>query len=400
MIGLLNNQERISMKISGALRHRLRLAATLILAVVEIYPAQSRQRDPIESRLNAVIGEAWANRTPGIQVGLWVPGQGTWRIAKGVSDIKRQKPMRVGMQQPIGSITKTMTGTLILQLVQEGKLSLDDKLSIWYPFAPKADQITIAMLLNMSSGVASFSQGYMASSFPETLMTRPHFMFQHEVLASHGLSLPRVFEEPGSQFDYSNTNTVLLAQIAESVTGIRYDRLLVQRIFRPLGMNRSFLNLRGGLRPPYTHTYLQMPDNSYLKTTDWSQSWAWAAGGVASTLEDGHRWATALGTGRGLTPALQLTRNTRCVLPDPQDTGVQIETYCLGLILRKDRATGRISQLYHNGSTLGAEAWLGYFPQTGASLVILVNARDDNAMNLPDRIETAIEKALPDLFYR
>lgn len=190
--------------------------------------------DPIQQTLDTVINQTWAQQTPGIQVGLWVPGQGEWKIAKGIADLERNKPMKVGMQQPIGSITKTMTGTLILQLVEEGKLSLDDRLSKWYPLAPKGDQISIAMLLNMTSGIAAYGQGYFDENVHQTLLEKPHFVFQHELLATYGLALPRVFDEPGSQYSYANTNTVLLGQIAEKVTGKRFAKLLRERLFQPL----------------------------------------------------------------------------------------------------------------------------------------------------------------------
>ena len=363
--------------------------------------ASAASPDPIEQTLNTVIDQTWANQTPGIQVGLWVPGQGEWKIAKGLSDLKRNKPMKVGMQQPIGSITKTMTGTLILQLVEEGKLSLDDRLSKWYPFAPEGDRITIAMLLNMTSGIATYTQGYFGDNFAQTFLLKPHFVFQHELLAAHGLSLPRVFEEPGSQDDYSNTNTVLLGQIAEKVTGKRYERLLKQRIFKPLGMKRSFLAQRGGLRAPFTHIY-QLDDEGQVlaDTTSWSTSEAWAAGGVASTLDDGRRWAVALGTGRGvLSTTTQAKRSTQCgpdtAPPESENSG----RYCLGVYVVQNRQSGKIFSYYHDGMIFGAQAIISYHPQTGAGLVILANGASSD-IDLPGRVAKQIIDALPHLFSR
>lgn len=358
--------------------------------------------DPIEQTLNTVIDQTWAHKTPGIQVGLWVPGQGEWTIAKGLSDLKRNKPMKVGMQQPIGSITKTMTGTLILQLVEEGKLSLDDRLSKWYPFAPKGDQISIAMLLNMTSGIAAYTQGYFWNNFSQTLQAEPHFVFQHELLAAHGLSLPRVFDIPGSQDNYSNTNTILLGQIAEQVTGKRYDRLLKERLFKPLGMQRTFLAQRGGLRPPYTHLYQQFGDQGQLTdTTQWSTSEAWAAGGVASTLRDSRRWAIALGTGQGvLSPATQALRSNQCG-PDlvPPESEISLQ-YCLGVVIAKDRQSGEILYYSHSGAIYGAQANLAYYPQTSAVLVVLVNEWSTSSDYISSHVTNQIVDALPSLFMR
>lgn len=358
--------------------------------------------DPIQQTLDTVINQTWAQQTPGIQVGLWVPGQGEWKIAKGIADLERNKPMKVGMQQPIGSITKTMTGTLILQLVEEGKLSLDDRLSKWYPLAPKGDQISIAMLLNMTSGIAAYGQGYFDENVHQTLLEKPHFVFQHELLATFGLALPRVFDEPGSQYSYANTNTVLLGQIAEKVTGKRFAKLLRERLFQPLGMKRTFLAQRGGLKPPYTHLYEIDDQGQITDTTNWSTSWAWSAGGVASTLEDGHRWSIALGTGKGvLSPQTQALRQQHCAPLDASPEDTEVFLYCLGVLVVRNAKTGETIRYGHDGSVPGAEASLTYFPQTQASLVILLNGRDDRGpLGLLSHIGGSIEQALLKLFRR
>ena len=387
-------------KISSSHRMSSILLCFCLLGASALDVALASPLSPIEQTLNTVIDKTWANKTPGIQVGLWVPGQGEWTIAKGLSDLERKKPMKVGMQQPIGSITKTMTGTLILQLVEEGKLSLDDPLSKWYPSAPKGDQISIAMLLNMTSGIATYSEGYFGDNFHQTFLLKPHFVFQHELLAAHGLALPRVFDEPGSQYSYANTNTVLLGQIAEKVTGKRYSKLLRERFFQPLGMNRTFLDQRGGLKPPYAHTYEFDEQGQVTVTTNWSISWAWSAGGVASTLEDAHRWSIALGTGKGvLSPQTQALRQQHCSPPDFSPERSETTEYCLGVIIVKNAKSREPFYYWHDGSVPGAEAWLGYFPETGASLVILLNGRDDNEIcNLAMKVVHGIEAALPQLF--
>ena len=358
----------------------------------------SQQADVVSETISATIERVWSHKTPGIQVGVWVPGQGDWIFAKGQADVTRKKPMKVGMQQQVGSITKTMTGTLILQLVERGQLSLSDPLSKWYPSAPEADNITIAMLLNMSSGISTYNAGYMTNYIVETLIKKPRFRFQHETLAAYGLSLPRVFDSPGADLNYSNTNTVLLGQIAEQVTGKSYGKLLQQRIFVPLGMKRSFLQQAGGLRPPNTQTYLSLDDGSLLKTTQWSGSWAWAAGAVASTLGDLRRWALALGTGQGvLESPTQALRDQQCA-PKAFSPGIY---YCLGVPVKRDPETGKLISYWHNGKTLGATAWLGYFPQTGSVMAILANGDAEGATpgsHIPDDLAGELQKVLPDLF--
>lgn len=381
---------------SGPAGRRLALA---VVSMITFSIRAEAGQDSIKESLISVTNQAWAGQTPGIQVGLWVPGHGEWKIALGLADIKRNLPMRIGMQQPIGSITKTMTASLILQLVEEGKLSLDDRLSKWYPSAPEGDQITVAMLLNMTSGIADYLQGYFFRSFPETLVRNPHFIFQHELIASYGLSLPRVFQDPGSEDAYSNTNTILLGEIAEKVTGKRYERLLSERLFRPLGMRRTFLAQRGGLRAPFTHLYYaDEVSDRLIDTTQWSTSEAWAAGGVASTLEDAHRWAIALGTGRGILGSrMQTLRGESC---GPEINGNDPDSsarYCLGVIVMRDRRSGRITSYSHTGAIFGAQAFLSYDTKRGAVVVVLANGSSLDT-SVATRTFEKIVDALPQFF--
>lgn len=186
------------------------------------------------------------------------------------------------------------------------------------------------------------------------------------------------------------------------VTGKPYARLLNQCLFRPLGMRRTFLNQRGGLRAPLTQTYGFLSEGSSVRTTHWSISWGWAAGGVASTLQDGHRWAVALGTGQGvLSPQIQAMRAQHCAPGEITPDSTEVMDYCLGVIVVKNSKTGEVICYWHNGGLFEAEAWLGYYPQTGASLVILANGRDEtDPRRLPDQVAKNIETGLPDLFRR
>jgi len=90
---------------------------------------------------------------PGIAVAVTVPGEGCWVSASGLADTARRLPLTPDDVFPIGSMTKTFTATVILQLVQQGKLSLSAPVSRWLPYVPHARRITIRMLLQMTSGI-------------------------------------------------------------------------------------------------------------------------------------------------------------------------------------------------------------------------------------------------------
>jgi len=138
-----------------------------------------------------------------------------WEYASGISNLEDDLPMQKDYTFRIASITKTFTGTVLLQLVDEGLLSLDDKLSDYYPQYPKADSVTIKMLSNMTSVIYDYNED---STWWKSVEQQPgriwalgeivDVAFQHSYLFS-----------PGTQWCYSNTNTFLLGMIIEQVTG-------------------------------------------------------------------------------------------------------------------------------------------------------------------------------------
>jgi D-alanyl-D-alanine carboxypeptidase len=112
-------------------------------------------------------------------------------------------------------VTKTFTGTVILQLVDEGKLKLDESIARWFPTAPEASEITIRELGDMSSGINSYTAD---EAITARYFTHPQTIWKADELIDGGLALPRKFA-PGKGFFYSDTNTLMLGKIAEAVTG-------------------------------------------------------------------------------------------------------------------------------------------------------------------------------------
>ncbi len=353
------------------------------------------------SRLNSALLDAWADLPGGATATVIVPGRGRWVGSVGYANDERMRAMAPDRQSNIGSVTKTFTGMLVLQEVAAGRLDLDDRLDRWYPSIPKADEITIAMLLNMSSGIADYLNANVLG-FAEDLMADPKRRYRPDDLIAQGAALPREFDVPGTGFAYSNTNTVILARILEKETGSSYAALLKSRLFEPLGMPRSFLNNSGSLQSPHAQTYSDAfsyidPDVPPVgRTTDWSQSYVWAAGGMASGISDLGRWGRALGTGRGAIPAsLAAERLDNCA---PSAAGTPTE-YCLGLVVTSDTTTGKPVTLWHNGRVFGAVAYVGYYPATGAVVAVMANCdmEGPDGQHVSMRAKAAIEDAVPGL---
>jgi D-alanyl-D-alanine carboxypeptidase len=170
---------------------------------------------------------------PGVEVAVTVPGQGCFISAAGLADTAGSVPLQLTDQFPIGSITKTFTATVILQLVQQGKLSLSAPISRWVPYVQHASAITVKMLLNMTSGIYDEPGGQLlpdSEADPSTAWT-PQQVVRFAV--AQGPAAP-----PG-QFYYSDTNYIILGMIAQAVTGEPIQELITQRILRPLHLSHT-----------------------------------------------------------------------------------------------------------------------------------------------------------------
>lgn len=355
------------------------------------------------ARLNAALRDAWAGLPGGAVATVIVPGHGRWTGAVGYGNNESKRPMAPNMQSPIASVTKTFTAMLVLQEIQAGRLDLDDRLARWYPSIPRADDITIAMLLNMSSGIADYLNGDIPGTAKQ-LFADPRHIYRPDALIAKGAAMPRAFESPGTDYSYSNTNTVILGRILEKETGQGYAELLRERLFTPLDLTRTFLDQSGRLRAPHVQNYssiyaLKPGAPPVGRTTTWSQSIAWAGGGLASTVGDLGRWGRTLGTGRGaISPGMASARLQQCAPPALETTSITM-SYCLGVLKVTDRATGKTITLWHNGRLFGTVSYVGYYPITGAVVAVMSNSDLEGPDGQPVsmRGKDTIEAAIPGL---
>ena len=149
----------------------------------------------------------------------------------------------------IGSLTKTMTATVILQLAQEGKLSLDDPISKYRPEVPNGDAITIAQLLDMRSGLYGYD---LDPVFLRAVDADPKRTWSPDDLLAIGYSKPALFA-PGTAYDYSNTTYVLLGLVMEQVTGKTASELFTERLFDPLDLEDTTLPALDDASIPIQH---------------------------------------------------------------------------------------------------------------------------------------------------
>jgi D-alanyl-D-alanine carboxypeptidase len=322
-----------------------------------------------------------ANAIPGTVVLIRSPKQGNWSAAFGTARIGKRVPMSLADHFRIGSNTKTMTSTVILQLVQEGKLKLDDPIATFRPDVPNGENITIAQLSEMRSGLYSYS---FDPGFNATLDQEPQKAWTPDELLTIAFAHPPDFA-PGAQYEYSNTNIVLLGVVIEKLTGMSASAAFQKRIFGPLGMKHSSLPLitDASIPDPHSQGYqfgtnvatidsyavpaAQLPaalDGSLLpiNDTDANPSWAWTAGGAISTPRDLAVYVKAM-VGGGLldkqTQKLRLDSIQPTVPGQPDGVG-----YGLGIAQFAPNILG------HDGQLPGFSSFMVYNAKTHDTIII------------------------------
>jgi D-alanyl-D-alanine carboxypeptidase len=359
----------------------LAAAAPALSAPAEARTARAVRALPPAQRLAPdVIALMQRLRIPGAIVSVDSPETGDWTAALGTRDLATGAPMTLGDHMRIGSITKTFTATLILQLVQDGRLTLADKVAKYIPGVPNGRKITIRQLLQMTSGLYNYSEDV---GFNERLDRDPEGAWTPQQLLDIAFSHPVDFQ-PGDGFHYSNTNYVLLGLIAEQLTHQPIAQLFQHRIFDRVGMHETTFNNDTVIPYPHAQGYQFIGNVAALTApvltgkaaawADWSAgnpddvthanaSWTWAAGGAESTLDDLRRWAPVLATGTPLlSPEIQRERLT-FVSPSGKPGE---PTYGLGI--------GDFGGfLGHTGMIPGYNSFVGYDPARCATIVVLVN---------------------------
>lgn len=310
--------------------------------------------------LDTAAAQGWAEAaSAGAVVAVRGP-EGTWSKAYGMADPDTNTPMTTDVFQRVGSVTKTFTGTLVQQLAQESLVKLEEPISTYVSGVPNGEAITVQMLLNMTSGIASYT---LDEDFADQLFTDPRKTWTPDQLLATGLALPPLFA-PGEKFNYSNTNYILLGKVVEQVTGKPLTQVLDSHIVTPLKLTGT--SMPGGSDPfPAPHaqgfTLQGTADDVFtpVNTTGWNPTWAWTAGQMVSTMDDLLVYGRALGTGQGLLNSqAQIARLTSF----PEGGGYGLALGCI------DGWVG------HTGELPGYNTSLFYDTDSDTTVVVLVNS--------------------------
>jgi CubicO group peptidase (beta-lactamase class C family) len=217
-------------------------------------------------------------------------------------------PATTGMHFRNGAVAISYVSTLLLKLVDEKKVSLDDKLSKWLPEIPHSDLVTLGQLAQMTSGYVDYVIGNTAMN--EALYANPFRRWTTHELLDYAVNRPLLYQ-PGANWNYAHTNYVLLGLALEKATGEEMSKMLSDKVLRPLGLTNTANSLTPEIPSPALHAFsserrafLKIPSGTpfYEDTSFWDPSWTITHGAIQTTnIYDMEATAVGIGSGRLLT---------------------------------------------------------------------------------------------------
>jgi D-alanyl-D-alanine carboxypeptidase len=205
-------------------------------------------------------------------------------LRAGVSDVKKTAAPKATDHMRIASIAKAFSGAVALNLVRAGKLGLDDTIAQRLPSMPAAwGAVTVRQLLNHTSGVPDYTR---SKPFAEQAEKNPRGYVSPQTVIGWVRPDPLVFK-PGSKYEYSNTDNIIVGLIAEAVSGEPYGTLLQQIVFDPAKLGETTFPSKVALPKPFIHGYVVEPGEEPADVSTFlSPSGAWASGAIVSTPKD------------------------------------------------------------------------------------------------------------------
>lgn len=299
-------------------------------------------------------------------------GKVIFKKGYGMANMEWNTPVETDTKFRLGSITKQFTSMLILQLVQEGKIKLEGKLTDYLPDYRKdtGDRITIHQLLNHTSGIPSYTG---LPNFFQDISRNPYSVSDFvKKYASGDLEF-----EPGTKWNYNNSGYFLLGAIVERVTGKPYEQALKERIFDPVGMKNTGYDHYATILPKRAAGYEKRP-GGFVTAPYLDMSLPYAAGSLYSTVEDLYLWDQALYTDKLLSPQLKE------LMFKPG-----LSNYAYGWVVRKAPLGAQdepVTIIEHGGGINGFNTVISRLPESKNLIVLLNNTGGARLQDMSQRI--------------
>jgi D-alanyl-D-alanine carboxypeptidase len=289
-------------------------------------------------------------------------------LTAGVADTKTKKAFASGDAMRMASVAKAFSGAAAVSAVASGKLSFDDTIKKVLPKQPAAwGDVTLAQLLQHTSGVPDFSA---SKSFRDALMQSLTTAPPPEQLLTYVANDPLKFT-PGSKYEYSNSDNILVGLMVAAVDGTPYEQSLVKRVYTPLGLQHTSLPSGVEMPTPLIRGYQPDPPVYDDVTEIVAAGWAWASGGIVSTPEDANRFVRGYASGQLADKTTQAAQ-FRFRAGGSEPTGPGTNSAGLGIF----RYRTRCGVVYgHTGNTFGYTQFIAATRDGKRSTVVSINSQ-------------------------
>jgi CubicO group peptidase (beta-lactamase class C family) len=313
--------------------------------------------------------------TPSAVVAAVVDAKVVYTHAYGTARLESKTPATPQMRYSIGSISKQFTAAALLLLAEDGKLTLDDRVGKYVPGLTRGDDISIRQLLSHTSGYPDYApQDYMVPEWEKPI--------DAQAILDRWARTPLEFE-PGTKWQYSNTNFVLAGVICEKVAGVPLFDFLTSRVFGKLGMTSVTNTDRAKLTEADAQGYFRRALGPLHPAPHEGPGWMYAAGELAMTAEDLAKWDISVIEQAVLTPASYRQLETEVVLASGAGTGYGLG---IGVVLTQGHR-----ELKHGGEVSGFVSSNRVLPDDKLAVVVLTN---QDASGAADKIAQQVRDAL------
>jgi D-alanyl-D-alanine carboxypeptidase len=317
--------------------------------------------------------------TPGLSLAVVKDGKIVYEKGYGLADVENDVPATPETVYEIGSMTKQFTAALTLQLVDEGKVKLDEPARTYLPELPEAwSKVTVRHLLTHTSGIKSYTE------VPKFLEHVREPMKADDFLKL--VSGEKADFEPGASWHYNNSGYYILGMLIERVTGKTYGAVLSERILTPLGMTSTFMNDPSAIVKHRSHGYNPNPKGAPANAPYVDMGWPYSAGAMISTVRDLAKWDAALYWEIPVKQSLLQQAWTKVKLNGGKDYG-----YGFGWFLEK---INDIQTVEHGGDIPGFNADILRIPSKKLTVIALCNTDPGVAVSVTKVVAGLVDPAL------
>lgn len=338
-----------------------KLIILLITLLVTFESISQNENLEITSKIDSLMKQHYSTNNPGAVIIVFKDRELFFKSSYGMANLEESKPLTTETIFRIGSITKQFTSIGIMMLIEEGKLSLQDKVSKYYPDFSNKSPITIKQLLSHTSGIKDLSRIravrplMSVNSKPDTII---------KIISDEELNF-----SPGSNYEYSNSGYVILGGILERLSGENYKNFLTNRIFKPLGMKSTYYANKDEITNTLALGYFSRSE-AFANAPDINSSLLFAAGGIWSNVEDMSKWNEALYTNKLVNQKYIRMAFT----PNALNSG-RFTDYGFGF---RSCKVNDVESIEHGGGVFGYSSYGIRMESSGIYILILTNFERNN----------------------